>query len=250
MADFPIMPTPGDPQDEKTSYKLPLKPIIVPLKDLVVFPTMIVSVYVRNSDLIKALDEAFRKQELIGLVSQKSARQPVPPTDNLYEVGTSATILQIIQGSKSGDAMVVVEAISRFKVKKYVQERPYLIAEIEPVAASEKDNVKLQALAREVKELMRIAVTEGRQVAPEIIASLSQIQNVDEIADIACSFLKLDVQKKQELLGEIDFEKRLKMVLDYLNTEIQLLKIKKKIHTDISHEINESEKKYMLRQEL
>ncbi len=244
------MPTPGDPPEEKTSYKLPLKPIIVPLKDLVVFPTMIVSVYVRNPDLIKALEESFKKHELIGMVTQKSGKKPVPPTDNLYEIGSSATILQIIHGTKLGDAMVVVEAISRFKVKKYVQERPYLIANIEPVSAREKDNVKLLALAREVKELMRFAVSEGRQAAPEIVAGLNTIQNTDEMADVASSFLKINIQQKQELLSEIDPEKRLKMILDYLNNEIQLLKIKKKIHTDISQELNENEKKYMLRQEL
>lgn len=249
MPDLPSPLLPSDDSEEK-SYRLPLEPLIVPLKDLVVFPTMIVSVYVRNSDLIQALQDAHDNEELIGLVAQKNARKPVPPLDNLYEVGTSATILQVIKGTKAGDAMVVVEAISRFKVKKFTQEQPYLIAKIEPIGSSPEDNITLQALGREVKEHMRMVGVQGGRLTPDVLAGLQTIQDVDEIADIACSFLKLELKEKQELLSMTDTEKRLQKILEHLNREIQLLKIKQKIHTDISQELNKNEKRYLLQKEL
>ncbi len=246
MPDFPLPPS--SPDD--VSYRLPLEPLIVPLKDLVVFPTMIVSVYVRNDDLINALDKAHKNEELIGLVAQKDPKKPVPPVDNLYDVGTSATILQVIKGTKAGDAMVVVEAVSRFRVEQYTQEKPYLVAKINPIGASPEDNITLQALAREVKEHMRMAGVQDGQLTPDVLAGLNSIQDVDQIADIACSFLKLNIQEKQDLLGMTDTEKRLQKILEHLNREIQLQKIKKKIHTDISQELNQSEKRYLLQKEL
>lgn len=253
MADLPLpsMPdNPGDSTDIKDHYRLPLEPIIVPLKDLVVFPTMIVSVYVRNAKLIEALEEASQRNELIGLVAQKHPKKPVPPTSNLYEVGTSASILQIVKGQKANDAMVVVEAVSRFTVKSYPQERPYLIGSIEPIEPSSRDSIKTNALAREVKEHMRMVGMESGQMTPDVIAGLNAIQNIDEVADIACSFLKLELKEKQELLSMTDTQKRLEKILEHLNKEIQLQKIKQKIHTDITQELNKNERKYLLKKEL
>lgn len=250
MPDFPSLPGNPDDPNIKDHYRLPLEPIIVPLKDLVVFPTMIVSVYVRSPELIKALELASKNQELIGLVAQKHPKKPVPPTDNLYEVGTSASILQIVKGKNTNDAMAVVEAVSRFTVISYVQERPYLVGKIEPVESANQDDIKLRALVREVKEHMRMAGIDGDQITPDVIAGLNAIQNVDEVADIACSFLKLDINEKQELLSMTNTEQRLEKILEYLNKEIQLLKIKQKIHTDISQELNKSERKYILKKEL
>lgn len=254
MADLPSLPPLPDNSDDtadmKDDYRLPLEPLIVPLKDLVVFPTMIVSVYVRNPELIEAIEKASLQQELIGLVAQKHPRKPVPPTDNLYDVGTSASILQIVKGKKANDAMVVVEAVSRFKVKSYTQERPYLVGSIEPIEPTHGDSIKIRALVREVKEHMRMAGSEGGQMGPDVIAGLNAIQNVDEVADIACSFLKLELKEKQNLLGMTNTEKRLEKILGFLNREIQLLKIKQKIHTDITQELNKNERQYLLRKEL
>jgi ATP-dependent Lon protease len=231
-------------------YKLPLNILIIPLRDLVVFPSMIITVYVRNEKLIDAINKASQDGELIGLITQKSSSKPVPPVENLFDVGTSASVLQVIKSGSGNDAMVLVEGISRFKVRQFTQEKPFLQANINPIAKSEDADVDLQAGAQEIKDLIARLALEGKNLPPEVITGLSKIHNFDDIIDLACSLLTLEIIKKQELLSMTDPAKRIKLILDYLNKEIQLSKIRKKIHTDISQELNKSERNYLLRQEL
>jgi ATP-dependent Lon protease len=238
------------PVPKEKDYKLPLNLLVIPLKDLVVFPSMIVTIYVRNEELIKAINAAQAQNELIGLVTQKNSKKPVPPVENLYDIGTSVSILQVIKSGTGKDAMVLVEGISRFIVKKFTQEKPYLLADIDPIDRDENADVNLQAAGQEIKDLISKLATEGKNLPPEVITGLKKIHNIEDIADLACSFLTLDITKKQELLSIVDLEIRLKKILEYLNKEVQLLKIRKKIHTDISQELNKSERKYLLRQEL
>lgn len=239
-----------EPEDDIKNYKLPLQPVVIPLRDLVVFPSMIVTVYVRNEKMIEAVQKALDDRELICLVTQLNARKPAPPVDNLYDVGTSATVLQVIKGGTGTDAMILIEGISRVKIKSFVQDKPFIIAKIEPIVASKDNDVNLQAAVQEVKELIKKAVIEGKQLPPEVLTSLNSLQSVDDIADVACSFLTIDIKNKQELLGLIDPGLRIHKILDFLNKEIQLLKIRKKIKTDISEELSKSEREYLLRQEI
>ncbi len=231
-------------------YKLPLNILIIPLRDLVVFPSMIITVYVKNEKLIDAINKASQDGELIGLITQKSSSKPVPPVENLFDVGTSVSVLQVIKSGTGNDAMVLVEGISRFKVRQFTQEKPFLQANIKPIEKSEDANVDLEAGAQEIKDLIARLALEGKNLPPEVITGLSKIHNFDDILDLACSLLTLEIIKKQELLSMTDSAKRIKLILDYLNKEIQLSKIRKKIHTDISQELNKSERNYLLRQEL
>ncbi len=235
---------------KEKDYKLPLNILLIPLRDLVVFPSMIVTVYVRNERLIDALNKASENGELIGLLTQRNSSRPVPPVENLYDVGTSASILQVIKSGTGKDAMVLVEGISRFKVKKFTQETPYIEANIQPIERIDEAEVDMQAASQEIKDLIARLAMEGKNLPPEVLTGLARINNVDDILDLACSFLTLEIHKKQELLSLTDLKKRIGLVLDYLNKEIQLAKIRKKIHTDISQELNKSERNYLLKQEL
>ncbi len=235
---------------EEKNYKLPLELLIIPLKDLVVFPSMIVTVYVRDAKILEAINDASANNELIGLVTQKRNNKPVPPAENLFEVGTSGSILQVIKGTTEKDAMVLVEGISRFEVKEYTQEEPFVTAKISPIERNEEADIELRAAASEIKDLISKLAMEGKNLPPEVLTGLQKIHNVDDIIDLACSFLSLDISEKQRLLSTVDLQKRLDLVLDHLNKEVQLLKIRKKIHTDISQELNKNERDYLLRQEM
>lgn len=230
------------------NYKLPLNLIIIPLKDLVVFPTMIVNVFIRNSVLIKAVEDAVSNKQLIGLLTQKDAKTDAS-ADNLYEIGTTVTILQIIKTSDQ-EAMLLAEGISRFKVKKFVQEKPYHLANIEPIKQADAKDLRLQGAATEIKDLINKMAEEGKKLPPEFLVQLSTLMDIDSIADLACSFLTAKHVVKQELLSVEDNFERLAKILDLLNKEVQLLRIRKKIQTDISKELNKSERDFYLRQEL
>jgi ATP-dependent Lon protease len=239
----------GDPGSEK-EYKLPLNAIIVPIKDIIVFPTMVVTVFVHNLELINAAEKAAGDHELIILAGQKDAAKDPPPLDNLYDIGTSAFVLQVIRGNTGADAMILVEGISRVKVEKMTSEEPYLTAKISPIEKASNENTELQSLAQELKSLIKEASGEGKTLPPELFSGLEAVSDIDEIADLSCSFLTLDLKRKQELLGVIDHKERLLKIKESLVKEIQLLRIRKKIRTDISKEMNKSEKNFLLKQEL
>ncbi|HLG25402.1 MAG TPA: endopeptidase La [Candidatus Gracilibacteria bacterium] len=241
-----IFPQGVDPKN----YKLPLDLILIPLKDLVVFPSMVVTVYVRNEQLIQALSDASAKQELIGVVAQKDSRKPVPPLDNLFDVGTSVAVLQVIKGGNGRDAMALVEGISRFRIKEITQQSPFLKASIDPIKAAEKGDLVLQATLQELKEHIRKSASWGKPIPLEVLSQLEAMEDLDEVADITCSFLSIDMKKKQELLSIVDPGERIKKILEYMRKELELLKLRKKIHTDISQELNKHERDYLLRQEI
>ncbi len=235
---------------ETKDVKWPKNIVIVPLKDLVVFPSMVVTVYVRNAQMISAITEASEKKEIIGLVTQKDAQKTVPPVSNLYGVGTGAAILQVIKGSSSDEAMVLVEGIGRFKIEKFIQEKPYVLVTGDRIKPSGKPAMETSALVEELKTLIRKASFEGKTLPEDLLMSLDNITDIDQVADLACSYLTLDIKRKQELIEEENPKERLSRIIDLLNKEIQLLKIRKKIHLDISKELNKSERDYLLRQEL
>jgi len=230
------------------NFKLPLNIPVIPLKDMVVFPSMIINIYLRNTELIKAVEEASLNKELIAVLTQKDSRQK-PLDENLYNVGCSATILQIIKNS-SDDAMLIAEGINRIKISSFSQQDPYLRAIIEPIPAADPKNEELAAGAQEIKVFIERLSLEGKQLPPEFLTQLRTLQDFDGICDIACSFLTLDLKKKQELLETSNHQERLKNILDALSREIHMLKIRKKIHSDISQELNKSERDFFLRQEL
>jgi len=231
-------------------YKIPKELIIVPLKDLVVFPSMVVTVYVRNHELIDAITQASEKKETIGVITQKDPRKPVPPMSNANEVGTATSILQVIKGNSGNEAMVLVEGVARFKVQGYAQETPFIKAKIELIKQAGKSTLELSAMVEELKSLIKKASLEGKALPPEFLSTLETISDADQAADLACSYLTLALNKKQELLSVEDPKERMSKIIDSLNKEIQLLKIRKKIHTDISKELNKTEHDYLLRQEL
>jgi ATP-dependent Lon protease len=236
---------------EGEEYKAPKKIIIVPIKDVVVFPSMVVTIYANSSDLINAVSEASSRKELIGIITQKNENKPVPPVSNLYEYGTAVKIIQVVKRPSSNEAMILIEGIRRFKVKDFRQEAPYLTAEVRYLEKHDMGkNVSLQAGISELKSLIQDAAIGGKPIPDELIITLSNMQNFDEVVDIACSILSLDLRQKQELLEIEDPKQRLSKILEALNKEIQLLKIKDQIHSDISKELNKTEKEYLLRQEL
>jgi ATP-dependent Lon protease len=250
MAEATDLNIPSDSFPEAKDFKWPGKILVVPLKDIVVFPSMVVTVYVRNSEMISAIIDASAKKEMIGLVAQKESHKSVPPVSNLYEVGTAGSILQVIKGSTSNEAMVLVEGVQRFEVTGFPQEDPFILATYRQYAKDDGQNVETQAMVEEIKSLVRKASFEGKTLPEDLLNSLESVVSADQIGDIACSYLTLDLKKKQELLSIEDHKERLTVIIDLMNKEIQLLKIRKKIHVDIAKEMDKTERDYLLRQEL
>lgn len=247
----PLLPTFEDDFSAGKNSHLPTELLIVPIKDIVIFPSMVVTIFVHNEKLVKAVLDASHRQEFIGVITQKDRTKPVPPASNLYEAGTTVNILQITKGGSSNEAMILVEGISRFTVREFIQEDPYIQAHVEIIPAFlREDSLEIAAGMAELKELIRAISNEGKKLPEELFVSLENMESIDEVLDLASAYLTLSVKKKQDLVGIVKVEERLNKVLNYLNRELELLRIRKKIHTNISKEINKNERNFLLRQEL
>lgn len=230
-------------------YKLARDIPIVPIKELVIFPSMVVSVYVKNMVLLEAIQKATDNKELIGLFTQVSPIKPIPPVENLYKIGTAVAVLQVIRGT-GGDAMLLVEGISRVKMTEVFATEPYIRAHVEPLKKTKEPSLESEALARDVKELITKVSRGGKTLPEELLVSLDNLTDIEELADLASSYLTLETKKKQELLETEGIEERLRKIAEYLNKELLLQEIRKKIHQDINKEVGKSERDYLLRQEL
>ncbi len=158
-------------------YKLPKDIPVVPIKELVIFPSMVVSVYVKNHVLLEAIQKATDNKELIGLFTQVGPLKPVPPVENLFQVGTAAAVLQIIRGT-GGDAMLLVEGISRVKMGEVVASEPYIRAHVDPIKKAAEPSLEAEALARDVKELIAKVSKGGKTLPEELLISLDNLMDL------------------------------------------------------------------------
>lgn len=230
-------------------YKLPERIPVVPVKDLVVFPSMVVSVYVKNAELIESVRKAMDHKELIGLFSEISPLKSMTSTDNLYRVGTAAAVLQVIKGEGT-DAMVLVEGINRIRIDEFVATEPYVQARVKMIPKVKEPSLEAEALMRDVKELIARVSRGGKTLPADLLIGLENLTDVEELSDLAASYLTLEVKRKQEVLEIEGLEDRLRKIVEYLNKELLLQEIRKKIHSEMNKDVEKSERDYLLRQEM
>ncbi len=229
--------------------EIPEKLFILPLKEIVVFPTMVVSVYVKNADYIKQINETFNKNELIGLVTYENPDKTVPPVDNLYKIGTACRIIQVIKGQQN-DAMILVDGIDRFEVKEFTQETPYLMANVQTVHPTLEKSEEGDALSVEIKQLLESTSSLGKPLPDEVIINLQNITNYEEICNLACSYLTLPIPEKQFLLEIRDTKTRMREIVKQMTRELRMLEVRGKIHSEVEKEMGKTEKDFLLKQEL
>ncbi len=228
--------------------KLPL----IPLRGLAIFPYMILNFDIGREISLKALDEAMMADELIFLTSQKEAEVDEPTVDDFYHVGTVCKVKQMLK--LPGDTVrVLVEGISRGKIKEVNQELGYFEATIDEIIYDEDNNqtnVEVEALIRNVLESFEEYINIGNRVSPEILVSLEEIKNADRFVDTIASNIYLKPEQKQSILEEFDIAKRLELLYSILLEEIDILKIEKKITLRVKKQMNKVQKEYYLREQL
>ncbi|MCA0683850.1 endopeptidase La [Clostridioides difficile] len=234
----------------KIDHELPL----IPLRGLAIFPYMILNFDIGREISLKALDQAMMDEELIFLTSQKEAEVDEPGEEDFYHVGTICKVKQMIK--LPGDTVrVLVEGISRGRVKKIEQEDGYFRAVIEEIVF-DSDNldseteVEIEAFVRNVFDAFEEYINIGNRVSPEILISLADIEDVDRFIDTIAANIYLKSSQKQEILEEFDIRKRLELIYSILLEEIDILKIEKKITLRVKKQMNKVQKEYYLREQL
>ncbi|MCR1954853.1 endopeptidase La [Clostridioides mangenotii] len=234
----------------KVEHELPL----IPLRGLSIFPYMILNFDIGRELSLKALDEAMLGEDLIFLTSQKEADVDDPTEEDFYHVGTICKVKQMIR--LPGDTVrVLVEGVSRGKVKELNQDEGYFKAVVEEIIYNNKDEdteteAEIEAFVRNVFDSFEEYINIGNRVSPEILISLADIDDVDRYIDTIASNIYLKPNQKQQILEEFDIKKRLELIYSILLEEIDILKIEKKITLRVKKQMNKVQKEYYLREQL
>ncbi|SHK11710.1 endopeptidase La [Paramaledivibacter caminithermalis] len=232
--------------ENNKNIELPL----IPLRGLSVFPYMVLHFDVGREKSIKALEEAMVNEQTIFLTTQKEIDIDLPTTEDFYEIGTISKIKQMLK--LPGDAIrVLVEGISRGKIVNVIQEDPYFKAEIEEYMLDDQEvDKELEAMMRVVLDAFEKYVSISNKISPEVMISLSSIEEAGRLADIIASHMLLKTDQKQEILEAIEPKERLEVLYRILLKEIEILEVEKEINTKVRRRINRLQKEYYLKEQL
>ena len=231
-----------------TDFKNPF--CILPLRDIVVFPNMIVPLFVGRTKSIKALEFAEKNDKEIFLVAQRDANVDEPNVDDIYNFGTVATILQLLR-LPDGTVKVLVEGIERAKISNFVENQDFFEAYLDKLSLANYDN------DRETNALSRTAVSQfenyvklNRKVPPEILVTLNQITDLNKLADTMSAHLGIKLSEKQNLLETVSVRERLSKIIDFMDDEIGVLQVEKKIRSRVKRQMDKTQKEYYLNEQM
>jgi ATP-dependent Lon protease len=238
-----------DSSDEKV--QIPDVIPVLPLRDIVIFPFMIVPLFVQRERSIRAVESALSENRMILLVAQRDLEKEEPIGSDLYNVGTAATVMRMLK-MPDGRLRILVQGLSRARVSRYDPGLPYLQAHIQPLADIEPDidELELEALTRNVRSSLEKAITLGKNISSEVMAIVANLEDSGRLADVAASNLELKVDDAQSVLEKLDSSDRLRRVNELLAKEINVLLVQQEINTQAKGEIDRTQREFYLRQQL
>ena len=231
--------------------QIPSELPVLPLRDIVIYPFMIVPLFVSRDRSIKAVEEALRDNRMILLVSQKDVNKEEPAQEDLYTVGTVAIIMRMLK-LPDGRIRILIQGLSRCKVESVTAGGEYIKANITPISEplAPDNSLEVEALVRNVRGSMERAASLGKNISPEVLAIIANLDDAGRFADLSASNLELKVEDGQTVLDIYDPVPRLRRVNDLLNKEIDVLTVQQEINTQARADIDRSQREYFLRQQL
>src|ERR1700689_3644596 len=222
---------------------------VLPLRDIVVFPHMIVPLFVGREKSIKALEEVMRSDTFILLATQKNASDDDPATDSIFTVGTLASVLQLLK-LPDGTVKVLVEGAARARVTKYTDREEYYEAEAVVLADTPGEQIEAEAMARSVINEFEGYVKLNKKVSPEVIGVVQQIEDYAKLADTVASHLAAKIPDKQLILETPVVTERLEKVLGLMESEISVLQVEKRIRTRVKRQMEKTQREYYLNEQM
>ena len=222
---------------------------VLPLRDIVVFPHMIVPLFVGREKSIRALEEVMKADKLILLATQKNAADDDPAPEAIFEAGTLASVLQLLK-LPDGTVKVLVEGVSRARVKAYVPAEGYFEAQALSVADDPIAQVEAEALSRSAVSEFESYVKLNKKISPEIVAAVGQIEDYGKLADTIASHLAVKLADKQAILEMHSIAKRFEKCLALMESEISVLQVEKKIRTRVKRQMEKTQREYYLNEQM
>lgn len=223
----------------------------LPLRDIVIYPFMIVPLFVSRDKSIKAVEEALKDNRMIVLVSQKDLNKEDPDRQDLFDVGTVAIIMRMLK-LPDGRIRILIQGLSRCNIDGVNAGGDHVRASITPVSEplAPENSLEVEALVRNVRSLMERAASLGKNISPEVLAIIANLDDAGRLADLSASNLDLKVEDAQSVLDIVDPVIRLRKVNDLLNKEIEVLTVQQEINTQARADIDRSQREFFLRQQL
>src|SRR5215204_7639060 len=240
-----------DTPESDQQLQIPSELPVLPLRDIVIYPFMIVPLFVSREKSIRAVDEALGENRMILLASQKDLDKEEPTAEDLYAVGTAAVIMRMLK-LPDGRIRILVQGLARANVESvdatgdYLRSRVSVMQEVLPPERS----LEVEALLRNVRASMEKAINLGKNISPEVMAIIANLDDAGRLADLSASNLELKVEDAQSVLDIADTTARLRRVNELLNKEIEVLTVQQEINTQARADIDRSQREYFLRQQL
>ena len=231
--------------DKGGAFVLP----VLPLRDIVVFPHMIVPLFVGRDKSVRALENVMQDDKQILLVAQKNAADDNPATEDIYEIGAVGTVLQLLK-LPDNTVKVLVEGVRRARVKRYTDNEEFFEAEIEMIDETNVDDEQLEGLSRSVVSQFEGYVKLNKKVPPEVLGSVGQIDDAAKLADTIASHINIKIPEKQELLEMSSVTERLERVYSLMEGEISVLQVEKRIRSRVKRQMEKTQREYYLNEQL
>jgi ATP-dependent Lon protease len=225
---------------------------VLPLRDIVVFPHMIVPLFVGREKSVQALESVMIGEDKhILLVTQKSPVLDDPTVSDLYTVGTLGTVLQLLK-LPDGTVKVLVEGIKRVNIVSITDEAAYFEAIIEPIESNDepKEESELEALTRSVTSQFEQYVKLNRKIPPDVLITINQIEDPSKLSDTIASYLTLKISEKQQLLETPQMVKRLEQILNFIEAEISVMQVEKRIRNRVKRQMEKTQREYYLNEQM
>jgi len=239
----------SDKKDDKDKEGTALMVPLLPLRDIVVFPHMVVPLFVGRQRSIKALEEATQKQGPIFLSSQKDAKTNEPTENDIYRIGVLGTVVQMLK-LPDGTVKVLIEGKKRAQVSRFVNHPDFFLVEVEDVAEMAEKNTEVEALIREVHTTFENYVKLKKKIPPEMVMSVSSIDDPGRLADTIVTHLGIKIEDRQNLLETLITSERLEKVLGHMRAEIEILEVERRIRSRVKKQMERSQKEYYLNEQM
>jgi ATP-dependent Lon protease len=222
---------------------------VLPLRDIVVFPGMIVPLFVGREKSVKALEEVMRDDKHILVVTQKNAQDDDPAPDQIFATGTIATVLQLLK-LPDGTVKVLVEGLSRATIDRYLQTVDYFEAEATVLAEPADDATELEALSRSAQTEFESYVKLNKKISAEVVTAVGQIENHSKLADTIASHLVIKINEKEDLLATVSVAERFQKILGLMEGEIGVLQVEKRIRSRVKRQMEKTQREYYLNEQM
>jgi len=236
--------------EEKAIKKIDTKTVpLLPLRDIVVFPYMVVPLFVGREKSINALEEAMNSDKGILLVAQRSAKTNDPAPEDVYEIGTLSTIIQLLR-LPDGTVKVLVEGKRRGRVRRFLPRIDFFLVEVEEIQELDDGSIETEALTRSINATFETYVKLNKRIPPDMLVSVSGIDEPSRLADTIVAHLNLKLEDKQEILEIENPARRLEKLYELMQAEIEILQVEKKIRSRVKKQMERTQKEYYLNEQM